>query len=114
MTDFYERRRSRRNDDDDLAACIERVINQLAGRRHLRRPIRHAVGQYLWFPGCHRQGVQRGGSVLTKAAKTLAKQTVARIQGDFQEFVDGDDVAVFDNMQPFAHAYRSSTCRINN
>ena len=29
MSNFYARLRERRGDDDELAACIERVVNQL-------------------------------------------------------------------------------------
>lgn len=107
MTDFYERLRARRNDDDDLAACIERVINQLLDDSTTAdRPGmllgKIQSGKTRGFLGVIARAFDRGyevAIVLTKGTKTLAKQTVARIQGDFEEFVSDDDVAVFDIMQ---------------
>src|ERR1700761_2795280 len=107
MTTFYARLRQSRQDGDDLAACIERVINQLDETRTTSdRPGmllgKIQSGKTRGFLGVIARAFDRGydiAIVLTKGTKTLSAQTVARITTDFSDFVNDDEVAVFDIMK---------------
>lgn len=104
---FYARLREKREDDDLLAACIDRVVNQL-----------EAVGTTGDRPGMLLGKIQSGKTrgfvgviarafdgrfdiavVLTKGTKTLSAQTVARLSGDFAEFIELDEILVLDIMK---------------
>jgi len=104
---FYSRLRNARNDDDELAACIERVINQLeqtstSSDRPGMLLGKIQSGKTRGFLGVIARAFDRGydiAVVLTKGTKTLSAQTVARISSDFGDFVNDDEVVVWDIMQ---------------
>ncbi|KVM83324.1 Z1 domain-containing protein [Burkholderia anthina] len=107
MTGFYARLRATRNDDDALAACIERVVNQLEiAATSSDRPGmllgKIQSGKTRGFVGAIARAFDRGfdiAIVLTKGTKTLSAQTVARLSADFAEFIDEDELLVFDIMK---------------
>ena len=107
MSTFYSRLRTHRQDNDELAACIERVVNQLDEMRTTSdRPGmllgKIQSGKTRGFLGVIARAFDRGydvAIVLTKGTKTLSAQTVARITSDFADFVNDDEVAVFDIMK---------------
>lgn len=107
MPGFYARLREARGDGDELAACIERVINQLDQTSTTSdRPGmllgKIQSGKTRGFLGVIARAFDRGydiAIVLTKGTKTLSAQTVSRITSDFADFVNDDEVAVWDIMK---------------
>jgi hypothetical protein len=107
MSTFYARLREKRQDGDELAACIERVINQLdqtstTSERPGMLLGKIQSGKTRGFLGVIARAFDRGyeiAIVLTKGTKTLSQQTVARIAADFADFVNDDEVSIFDIMK---------------
>lgn len=106
-TGLYARLRDSREDDDELAACIERVVNQLedtstSGDRPGMLLGKIQSGKTRAFVGVIARSFDRGydlAVVFTKGTKTLSAQTVARLRHDLREFIDEDEILVFDIMQ---------------
>lgn len=106
-TGFYARLRKKREDDDELAACIDRVVKQLedkstTGDRPGMLLGKIQSGKTRAFVGVIACAFDRGfdiAVVLTKGTKTLSAQTVARLTGDFSEFIEEDELLVLDIMQ---------------
>lgn len=105
---FYARLRETRKDDEALAACIERVVNQLEDTSTSSdRPGmllgKIQSGKTRAFVGVIARSFDRGFDVaiiLTKGTKTLSAQTVSRLASDFKDFIEEDECLVFDIMQP--------------
>jgi hypothetical protein len=105
---FYSRLRETRKDDDELAACIDRVVKQLeetstTGDSPGMLLGKIQSGKTRAFVGVIARAFDRGfdiAVVFTKGTKTLSAQTVARLANDLREFIDEDEVLVFDIMQP--------------
>jgi Z1 domain len=102
---FYARLRERRHDDEALQSCIERVIDQLDSASDPKRPGmllgKIQSGKTRAFLGVIARAFDRDvdiAIVLTKGTKTLASQTVKRIGRDFKEFIDNDEIVLFDIM----------------
>ncbi len=104
---FYSRLREARQDDEQLAACIDRVVKQLedtstTGDRPGMLLGKIQSGKTRAFVGVIARGFDRGfdiAVVFTKGTKTLSAQTVARLSYDLREFIDEDEVLVFDIMK---------------
>jgi hypothetical protein len=104
---FYPRLREKRNDDDALAACVERVVNQLeseatTGDRPGMLLGKIQSGKTRAFVGVIARAFDRDfdiAVVLTKGTKTLSAQTVARLSTDFAEFIEEDELLVLDIMK---------------
>src|SRR6266404_6292445 len=100
---FYARLRETRKDDAALAACIDSVVKQLedistTGDRPGILLGKIQSGKTRAFVGVIARGFDRGfdiAVVLTKGTKTLSAQTVARLAGDFEEFIEEDEFLVF-------------------
>lgn len=107
MTGFYARLRVKRDDSEELAACIERVVNQLEGVATTGdRPGmllgKIQSGKTRGFVGAIARAFDRDfdiALVLTKGTKTLSAQTVARLSADFSEFIEEDEMIVLDIMK---------------
>ncbi len=105
---FYARLRDDRGDDDALAACVERVVNQLQDTSTSNdRPGmllgKIQSGKTRGFVGVIARAFDREfdiAVILTKGTKTLSAQTVARLTNDFRQFIDEDEFLVFDIKQP--------------
>lgn len=116
---FYARLRDSRKDDDELAACIERVVTQLedtstTGDRPGMLLGKIQSGKTRAFVGVIARAFDRGfdiAVVLTKGTKTLSAQTVARLAGDFEVFIEDDEFLVFDIMQTPGKLTRSELQR---
>ena len=105
MVGFYPRLRDRRQDDEALQTCIEKVVDQLDGAKDPGRPGmllgKIQSGKTRAFLGVIARAFDRGfdiAIVLTKGTRTLASQTVRRIGRDFKDFVDNDEIILFDVM----------------
>jgi hypothetical protein len=106
-TGLYARLRDSREDDEALAACIERVVNQLEststnGDRPGMLLGKIQSGKTRAFVGIIARAFDRGfdmAVVFTKGTKTLSAQTVARLRYDLREFIEEDEILVFDIMQ---------------
>lgn len=106
-TGFYARLRDARKDDEALAACVERVVNQLVERSTSSDKPGILLGKIQSgktraFVGIIARAFDRDfdvAVVFTKGTKTLSAQTVARLRADFREFIDEDECLVFDIMQ---------------
>jgi hypothetical protein len=104
---FYARLREKRGDDEQLAACVERVVNQLesvatTGDQPGMLLGKIQSGKTRGFVGAIARAFDRGfdiALVLTKGTKTLSAQTVARLSSDFSEFIDEDELMVLDIMK---------------
>ena len=118
-TGFYSRLRDTRKDDDQLAACIDRVVKQLedtstTGDRPGMLLGKIQSGKTRAFVGVIARAFDRGfdiAIVFTKGTKTLSAQTVARLANDLREFIDDDEMLVFDIMQPPGKLTRSEQRR---
>jgi hypothetical protein len=106
MTGFYERLSAHRKDDDKLRKCIDNVVDKLDRATDPKRPGmllgKIQSGKTRAFLGVIALAFDRGfdvAVVLTKGTKTLARQTVKRIGHDFKEFVDKDEILLFDIME---------------
>jgi Z1 domain. len=116
---FYARLRDRRKDSDDLAACIERVVNQLeekatSGDKPGMLLGKIQAGKTRAFVGIIARAFDRGfdiALVLTKGTKTLSAQTVARLSADFAEFIEDDELMVLDIMKLPGKLTRSELSR---
>ena len=105
---FYGRLRNSREDDEFLSACIDRVVKQLedtstSGDRPGMLLGKIQSGKTRAFVGIIARAFDRGfdiSVVFTKGTKTLSAQTVARLTHDLREFIEEDEVLVFDIMQP--------------
>lgn len=119
MTTFYSRLREKRGDDDELAACVERVVNQLVDVSTTSDSPGILLGKIQsgktrGFVGVIARAFDRGfdvAVVLTKGTKTLSAQTVARLKSDFSQFVDDDDFLIFDIMTPPGRLTRGELAR---
>ncbi|MGG8212201.1 hypothetical protein PGO52_20975 [Klebsiella aerogenes] len=104
---FYNTLSSIQNYDENLERCISSVISNL-------EKIKTSTDNPGVLLGKIQSGKTRGflgiiakafdhnydiALVLTKGTKTLAKQTVSRIQYDFKTFVDNDTLSIFDIME---------------
>lgn len=104
---FYARLRQKRGDDDLVAACVDRVVNQLdaistSGDRPGMLLGKIQSGKTRGFVGSIARAFDGGfdiAVVLTKGTKTLSAQTAARLNFDFSEFVDYDEFLVLDIMK---------------
>lgn len=104
---YYPRLKSYRNDDDALSGCISKVMdglenNQTTGSRPGMLLGKIQSGKTRAFVGIIAEAFDRGfdiALVLTKGTKTLSAQTVSRIEHDFREFIDEDEVLVLDIMK---------------
>ncbi|WP_035497041.1 Z1 domain-containing protein [Citrifermentans bremense] len=116
---FYSQLRDSRRDDDELAACIERVVNQLedtatTGDRPGMLLGKIQSGKTRAFVGVIARAFDRGfdiSVVLTKGTKTLSAQTVARLNNDFQTLIEDDHFLVFDIMKQPGRLTRSELQR---
>jgi len=102
---FYSRLRDGRNDDETLQRCIENVVQKLDEANDPTRPGmllgKIQSGKTRAFLGVMARAFDTGfdvAIVLTKGTKTLASQTVKRIGRDFKEFIEGDEIILFDIM----------------
>ena len=119
MPGFYSRLRETRGDDDTLAACIERVVNQLeAISTTSDRPGmllgKIQSGKTRGFVGAIARAFDREfdiALVLTKGTKTLSAQTVARLSADLREFIEEDELVVLDIMKLPGKLTRSELSR---
>jgi hypothetical protein len=103
MAGFYARLREARNDSPELQECIEKVVTQLDHADNIDRPGlllgKIQSGKTNAFLGIIAKAFDSGydiAIVLTKGTKTLAQQTVKRISRDFAEFIEEDQIFVFD------------------
>jgi len=118
-TGFYARLRESREDDEALAACIDRVVKQLedtstSGDRPGMLLGKIQSGKTRAFVGVIARAFDRGfdvSVVFTKGTKTLSAQTVARLRHDLREFIDEDEVLVFDIMAPPGNLTKSEQRR---
>jgi Z1 domain len=102
---FYSRLRDKRQDDEALQKCIDRVVDQLDNADDPKRPGmllgKIQSGKTRAFLGVIARAFDRDfdiAIVLTKGTRTLASQTVKRIGRDFKDFIDGDEIVLFDIM----------------
>lgn len=107
MTGFYARLRDKREDDQLLQDCIESVINKLEGGLTTSEKPGMLLGKIQsgktrGFLGIILRAFDRDydiALVFTKGTKTLAKQTVRRISHDFKDFIDDEEISVYDIME---------------
>lgn len=102
---FYSRLRDARQDDEALQHCIGAVVSQLETAADPEKPGmllgKIQSGKTRAFLGVIARAFDCGfdiAIVLTKGTKTLASQTVKRIGRDFKNFIDDDEIILFDIM----------------
>ncbi|MGH9474142.1 MAG: Z1 domain-containing protein [Terriglobales bacterium] len=108
MSGFYEALRQRRGDDGALADCIRRTTQKLLELpRGDDRPGmllgRIQSGKTRAFIGIIAQAFDSGfdiAVVFTKPTLSLSTQTEKRLKADFAEFIERDQVLIFDIMHP--------------
>lgn len=107
MSDFYARLSEKIGHDTELIQCVERVVNQLNdivtssdAPGMLLGKIQS--GKTRGFLGVIAKAFDRNfdiAIVLTKGTRTLASQTVKRIASEFKEFIDDEEILLFDIME---------------
>jgi len=105
---FYARLANRRKDDLELRACVEKVIQKLEKNQTSEdRPGmllgRIQSGKTRAFIGAIARAFDHGfdtAVILTKGTKTLAAQTVSRLNADFAPEIEADEILVLDIMKP--------------
>ena len=105
---IYARLAARRQDRPELQQCIQDVLEQIESQPTTeRRPGmllgRIQSGKTRAFIGVIAKALDRKfdiAVILTKGTKTLAAQTVARLNADFSDEIDNDELLVFDIMKP--------------
>lgn len=101
---YYDRLKDFRGDSDELAACIKRVADKLQGSSSNKPTMllgQIQSGKTRGFVGVIAAAFDRGfdiAIVVTKGTKTLSAQTVARLSGEFKEFINADEFLVLDIM----------------
>lgn len=101
---YYDRLKEFRKDSDELAACIVRVADKLEGSSSNKPTMllgQIQSGKTRGFVGVIAAAFDRGfdiALVVTKGTKTLSAQTVARLSGEFKEFIESDEFLVLDIM----------------
>jgi hypothetical protein len=103
---FYDQLAAKRGDSAELIAKVEETVAKLeAESTSTKRPGmllgKIQSGKTRAFLGIIARSFDRGYDVaviLTKGTKSLAKQTVMRVRDDFSEFLQRDQVQVYDIM----------------
>jgi len=101
---FYDQLASKRGDPAELRATVEEVVKSLqAEATSTKRPGillgRVQSGKTRAYLGVVARAFDRGYNIaviLTKGTKSLAEQTLSRVKKDFGEFIEADQVEVFD------------------
>src|SRR5208337_1728035 len=101
---FYDQLASKREDPRELRDKVEEVIEKLQKQAtSTQRPGillgKVQSGKTRAFLGVIARAFDRGYDVaviLTKGTKSLAEQTISRVKDDFREFIEADQVDVFD------------------
>jgi len=102
---FYDQLASKRNDPPELRAKVEEVIKHLLQEEETstKRPGillgKVQSGKTKAYLGVIARAFDKGydaAVVLTKGTKSLAEQTLSRIKDDFKEFIEADQLEVFD------------------
>ena len=101
---FFDQLAAKRNDPPELREKIEEVVNNLDREAtSTKRPGillgRVQSGKTRAYLGVIARAFDRGydiAVILTKGTKSLAAQTISRINEDFSEFIDADQIQVFD------------------
>lgn len=101
---FYDQLASKRADPPELRQKVEEVIEKLQNEAtSAKRPGillgRVQSGKTRAYLGVIARAFDRGYDVaviLTKGTKSLTEQTLSRVKEDFAEFIEADQVEVFD------------------
>lgn len=104
---FYDTLAETRKDSSELRASVERVA-ELLDRPDTTTVSRPGIllgkiqsGKTRGFLGIIARAFDRGfdmSIILTKGTKSLAQQTVARLNQDYRQFIQADQMKVFDIM----------------
>lgn len=119
MQGFYARLRDKRGDEVDLQNCVESVVNRLSENTTSEdRPGmllgKIQSGKTRGFLGIITRAFDRNfdiALVFTKGTRTLARQTVSRISSDFQQFIDDEEMGIYDIMEMPERMMRSELKR---
>jgi hypothetical protein len=101
---FYDQLASKRSDPVELRDTVEEVLRKLqAEATSTKRPGillgRVQSGKTRAYLGVIARAFDRGYNIaviLTKGTKSLAEQTLSRVKKDFSEFIESDQIEVFD------------------
>jgi len=104
MSGFYDRIKEKRGDNDELVTCIERTVEKLATMKTgYEQPGmllgKVQSGKTRAFMGIIALAFDRefeAAVILTKGTNTLAKQTLNRVQEEFADFMEEDELEAFD------------------
>lgn len=103
---FYSALVDKRKDSEPLKACMEETVTKLlANQTSMDRPGmllgKIQSGKTRAFIGIVALAFDNGydmAIILTKGTKVLAQQTYQRLRSDFAEFIESDDIQLFDIM----------------
>ncbi len=101
---FYDQMASKRGDAPELRAKVEEAIEKLRHEATSQSRPGMLLGKvqsgktraYLGIVGRAFDTGYDVAIILTKSARSLAEQTLSRIREDFEEFIEADQVEVFD------------------
>jgi hypothetical protein len=101
---FYDQMAVNRGDPPELRAKVEEVVRKLQEEAtSAKRPGillgKVQSGKTRAYLGVTARAFDKGYDVaviLTKGTKSLAEQTLSRVKDDFEEFIEADQVQVFD------------------
>lgn len=101
---FYDQLASKRGDSVELRAKVEETVEMLEKEATSRKRPGMLLGKVQSgktkaYLGAIAKAFDKGYDVaiiLTKGTKSLAEQTLSRVREDFAEFIDADQLEVFD------------------
>ncbi|MDR3406884.1 MAG: Z1 domain-containing protein [Methylovirgula sp.] len=101
---FYDQLASKRGDPPELQAKVQEVVEHLQKEAtSLKRPGillgKVQSGKTRAYLGVIASAFDKGydaAIILTKGTKSLAQQTLSRVKADFEEFIESDQIDVFD------------------
>jgi hypothetical protein len=101
---FYDQLASKRGDPPELQVKVHEVVEKLQKEAtSLKRPGillgKVQSGKTRAYLGVIAAAFDKGydaAVILTKGTKSLAQQTLSRVKADFEEFIEGDQIEVFD------------------
>jgi len=105
-TQYYEQLAGKRADDTDLMSAIDDTAGKLCDEAtSVRSPGillgKIQSGKTRAYLGIIARAFDRGydiAIILTKGTKSLARQTLSRVKDDFSEFIEADQIQVYDIM----------------
>lgn len=105
---YYDQLAAKRGDSPELAQVVEETVKKLSDQETSTSTRKPGIllgkiqsGKTRAFLGVIARAFDRGydmAIILTKGTKSLTRQTLSRVKKDFEDFINSDEIQVFDIM----------------